>query len=129
MAVVKNAPSGLAWYRVAVVYFVVAVGFGLMMNVSGNQMYSVHTHINLLGWVSAALIGLIYENLPQIGRNRLAQVQFWLYNIALPVMMVTLVARYRGNMQYESLQLISSVGVGVAILMFAGNVLWNQRKR
>ncbi len=55
--------AGLKWFRVAVVYFAVAVLIGLWMGGTTNlALYSVHSHANLLGWVSAALTGAIYQH-------------------------------------------------------------------
>ena len=39
---------------------------------------SVHTHINLVGWASLALFGVIYRLYPELAASRLALVHFWL---------------------------------------------------
>lgn len=59
--------AGVVWLKVAVVYLVIGVGLGIAMGVSGNHtQFPTHAHINLLGWVSLALIGLIYRQFPHI---------------------------------------------------------------
>lgn len=128
--VIKPAANpGLIWLRLAVVYFVIAVGMGMAMGISGDHSLSaVHAHLNLLGWVSMALIGLIYEKMPQIGSNILAVIQFWLYNLGLPVQMIALSCKLRG-MEHADPALGGGVlMVALAVLLFACNLLFLGRK-
>jgi len=116
--------AGVVWLKVAVVYFVIGVGLGIVMGVSGDhtQLPS-HADINLLGWVSLALIGLIYRQFPDVANNKLAKVQFWLHNLALPVTMLALVGVLRGNAALDPVAGIGSSVIGVSVLLFAVNVL------
>lgn len=92
------------WIVTAVLYFVVAVGLGVYMGASGDHsLHSVHAHLNLLGWVSLAIIGLIYHAMPAAGESRLATIQFWLHNLSLPVMMLFLALLMKGNAAVEPL--------------------------
>ena len=50
----------------------------------------VHVHINLLGWVSLAVAGIIYTLYPQVATTKLAKIHFWLHNLSLPFMMLGL---------------------------------------
>lgn len=112
------------WIIAAVLYFVVAVVLGVYMGASGdNSLHSVHAHLNLLGWVSLALVGLIYHAIPAAGASRLATVQFWLHNLSLPVMMLFLALLMKGNASVEPLIGIASVVMLVAVVLFAVNVL------
>ena len=86
----------------------------------------VHAHINLLGWVSMTLIGVIYHFFPQAGASRAATVQFWLHNVALVVMMVSLSFLLKGNEQLEPAVGISSLMMLAVVATFAGNVLWRR---
>ena len=114
------------WLRIAVVYFVVAVILGVVMGASGDHtLFPVHAHLNLLGWVSAAIIGLLYNQYPQMAANKLAHIQFWLYNITLPVLMITLASLLKGNFAIEPVVGICSVVLGIAVVLFAINVLIN----
>lgn len=47
---------------------------------------SAHAHINLLGWVSLALSGVIYQLFPLAGENKLAVLHFWLQMIGVPLL-------------------------------------------
>ena len=49
------------WLRIAAVYFVVAISLGLYMGMTEKfTEVPVHAHLNLLGWVSMALFGLVW---------------------------------------------------------------------
>ena len=77
-----------AWLRIAVVYFVIGVTLGIVMGASGDHgMMPVHAHLNLLGWVSMTLFGLIGRAHPPVLEGRVAAIQFWLYNLSVPVLL------------------------------------------
>lgn len=120
--------SSTAWLRFAVLYFVAGVALGLHMAKSGNHvMYPVHAHINLLGWVSMALFGLIYRQFPALAGNKMAKAHFWLYNLALPVNMATLYMYLGGNADIEPVLGVASMVLGLAIAIFAINVVKNAK--
>ena len=111
------------WIRVALIYFVVAVCIGMFMGGSHDfRLRPVHVHANMLGWVSAALTGCVYFLFPQAATTRLARIHFWLYNLALPVMMVSLAVLYLGQAGAEPIVGVSSVAMVLAVLIFAFNV-------
>ncbi|MFZ9363811.1 MAG: hypothetical protein ACO25T_09305 [Arenimonas sp.] len=116
------------WFKLAVLYLVIGVALGLHMAKSGNHgMYPVHAHINLLGWVSMSLFGLIYRQFPALAGNKLAKAHFWLYNLALPVNMATLYMYLGGNAGIEPVLGVASMVLGLAIAIFAINVLKNAK--
>jgi hypothetical protein len=120
--------AGLAWWRMAVLYFVAGVSLGIGMGLSGDhKLFGVHAHINLTGWVSLALIGLIYQHLPELGRNGVARMQFWIHNLGLPVMMIGLAAQISGYPQLLPLLAGGAFAVGISVLLFAYNMLFNLR--
>ena len=112
------------WIFAAIIYFLIAVGLGVFMGAShDHSLMSVHVHLNLLGWVSLALIGLIYHFFPLASESRLATVQFWLHNVALPPMMLALAFVLKGNAGAEPVIGITSIMILVSVFLFAGNVL------
>lgn len=116
------------WFKLAVLYLIIGVALGLHMAKSGNHgMYPVHAHINLLGWVSMALFGLIYRQFPAMAGNKLAKAHFWIYNLALPVNMATLYMYLGGNADIEPVLGVASMVLGLAIAIFAINVLKNAK--
>jgi hypothetical protein len=113
-----------AWFRVAAVYFVVAVALGIAMGASrDHSLLAVHAHINLLGWVSMSLFGLLGLAYPAITQGRTARWQFWLHNLSVPVMLVALSAQLKGVAGLEPLIGIASLVVGVGVALFAWLVL------
>jgi len=109
-----------AWLRIAVVYFVVGVALGIVMGASGDHgLMPVHAHINLLGWVSMTLFGLLGRAHPDVLRGPLATAQFWLYNLGVPALLVGLTFLLRGNEALGPVVGALSMVVGVAVLLFA----------
>jgi cbb3-type cytochrome oxidase subunit 1 len=83
---------GARFIKAAVIYFVIGTTLGLVMGISQQFQYtSVHAHINLVGWASLAIIGLIYKVFPEAGEAKLARIQFWLHNIGLPLLVISMV--------------------------------------
>ncbi|MCH6266553.1 hypothetical protein [Neobacillus citreus] len=53
---------GKAFLKVASIYFTIGVLAGITMAIIHDfRLASVHAHINMLGWVSMAIFGLIYH--------------------------------------------------------------------
>ena len=112
------------WIFVAIVYFVIAICLGVFMGAShDHSLMSVHAHLNLLGWVTLTLIGVIYHLFPEAAESRLASVQFWLHNVALPPMMLALAFLLKGSTGAEPVIGITSIVILVSVFLFAGNVL------
>lgn len=112
------------WIYAAIVYLCLGITLGVFMGASRDHtLFPVHAHINLLGWVSLALIGFIYHFFPVAGASRLASAQFWLHNAALWVMMVALSVHLYGNQDIEKVVGLGSVVMAASIFLFAGNVL------
>lgn len=118
------------WIRIAVIYFVIAVALGVFMGAShDHSLFSLHAHLNLLGWVSMALFGVVGKVFPEITTNLLAKLHFWIYNASLPVMAIALFAVLKGNASMEPVLGMVSATTAVAILLFALNVLMNLQAR
>lgn len=77
--------------QIAVVYLVAGASLGLYMGIKENfVLMPVHGHILLAGWVSLALMGVIYRLYPAASVSRLARAHFWLHNLGLPAFMLGL---------------------------------------
>jgi len=107
------------WFLTAITYFVISVGIGVYMGASGNHaLFTVHSHISLLGWVSMGLTGLLYRCFPAAAQTRLAAWHFWLYQLAVPVMLLAVTAVYSGAKAADPLAGIASTVVFVSVLLF-----------
>jgi len=110
--------------RIAVVYFVLAVLVGLYMGMTGKlAMVPVHAHLNLLGWVSMALFGLIYHAHPAAAQTKLARWHFWIHNLSVPVLMALLVLLHGGTAGLDDIVGAVATITGIGIVLFAVN-LW-----
>jgi cbb3-type cytochrome oxidase subunit 1 len=99
---------GARFIKAAVIYFLLGVIVGLVMGASEQMQYtSVHAHINLLGWASLGLIGVIYKVFPEAGEAKLARIQFILHNVGLPILVLSMVGFANG---------MTTVGIPAAIL-------------
>jgi len=119
---------GVKFIHVSIVYFVIGVILGMAMSMSGDHtLTGVHAHVNLLGWVSGALAGVVYWLFPQAGGSLMAKIHFWAYNIALPVMMIGLTLLLLGHDQYEPAVAAGGSVVVLSVILFAINVLVHVR--
>lgn len=112
------------YLKTAVLWFVLAVGIGLYMGAAQDfRLVHVHVHLNLLGWASLALVGLTWASFPKLSSWRLAMVQFVLHNVGLAVFMGGfVVANFTGEKPMPAIA-GGSLTVGVAVLLFAFQVL------
>ena len=115
-----------AFIKLAVFYFVIGVVLGNYMGKTLDYtLHSVHAHINLLGWASLGLAGVIYALYPKAANSRLAVWHFWISAVLLPVMFIALALFKQGNGAIIPVLGISSVVMGFGILLFAVNVFRN----
>ena len=82
-------------------------------------------HINLIGWTTLALAGLIYSVFPEAGNSELAKAHFWLLNLALPVMMGALAMLVTGRVGAAPVLVASELVAAAAIVAFAANLFFN----
>ncbi|USG66916.1 cytochrome-c oxidase [Brevibacillus ruminantium] len=114
---------GIRLIKIAGVYFVIAILLGMYMSMSHEfQLRGVHTHLNLVGWVSLALAGIFYHLFPAAAATGLAKVHFWLHNIGLPVMMLGLWFVSYGNMAVEWIIPLGAIPLIIGIILFVVNL-------
>ncbi len=114
---------GKAYLKIAVVYFTIGVLAGLTMGIIHDFRFSsVHAHVNLLGWVSMALFGVIYHLYPNAANSKLAKTQFWLHNIGVPVMLGGIALQILGVSAALPPTIIGSIIVVIGVILFTINV-------
>jgi hypothetical protein len=119
---------GLRWIKMAAIYLVLGVLMGIHMGKSHDFVLApVHAHINLLGWATMALMGVLHHLFAAQLCNRLASVQFWLHQLATPVLLIALALLLLGHTEVEPVVGLASLVVGVSVLLFVVNVLKNLR--
>ena len=107
----------LQFLVLAALSLIVGVSLGIVMAASRDfQLMPVHAHLNLVGWVSLALFGLVYRAYPSLGMKRLARAHMLLSApaaILLPIGIVLALTR-----QSEAL------AITAALLWLAGAVVF-----
>jgi len=128
-AEMRVSTSGFIWLKLAAVYLIIGVAMGIMMGASRDfTLRPVHAHVNLLGFATLALSGLIYSVFPKAGESVLARIHFWLMNVSLPVMMVALCFMLKGQVQALPALVVSEFMAAGGVLAFAANLFINLRK-
>ncbi|HJV82819.1 hypothetical protein [Noviherbaspirillum sp.] len=123
------SPVGIIWLRMAVLYLIVGVALGIAMGASENfTLRPVHVHVNLLGWATMALAGLVYSVYPHAGINRLAKLHFWMTNLSLPVMTIALTLLLLGQRAAIPVLAASEIVAALGIVIFAFNIFLNLKK-
>ena len=84
----------------------------------------VRLNINLLGWVTSTLMWLVYRAQPALARNRLAKMNFFLFQLSLPPMAIGLSLLLLGvtSPLLEPVMAISPMLLWLGALCFAINV-------
>ena len=119
---------GIRFLKIAAIYLAIGVSMGLAMGIMQNfALHPVHAHINLLGWATMALAGVIYVLFPEAAKTRLAKIHFWIHNLALPVMMVALALMLTGHEKALYFLEPASTSMVVGLVLFVVNVVVNVR--
>jgi len=125
---ISFAPSATVWLKLAVIYLMIGIGLGIVMGASENFLLRpVHAHLNLLGWATLALAGLVYSVFPDAAKSRLAVIHFWLHNIALPIMMGSLSLLLLGHREVVPILAASEFMAAGGVIAFACNIFLNVR--
>jgi len=127
---ISFAPPATVWLKLAVIYLIIGLGIGIAMGATENfTLRPVHARVNLLGWATLALAGLIYSVFPKAAESRLAAVHFWMHNVSLPVMMGSLCMLLLGNTSVVPILAASEVAAAFGVVAFACNIFLNVKPR
>ncbi len=115
----------------SIVYLGVAAALGIVMLGYQNVMALkfVHSHLNMLGWVSMMIYGVGYHILPRfMGRplysNKIGEAQFYLANISLVGMLLFYTINlYTPGPVFRLLMALFGVVQAVTIILFFYNML------
>jgi hypothetical protein len=116
--------------KLAAIYLILGMSMGIWMGIAEDHtLRGVHAHMNLLGWATLGISALVFHMFPQLGVTRLATAWFWVYNLALPVGLVSLGFKLYGDMRLEQVQIVSFLAIWLGGILFAANVFINLRQR
>jgi len=119
---------GAKWIKLAVLYFIIGIALGLFMSATLQLHWAAaHAHVNLVGWASTAIIGLVYAVYPKAGNNALGKWTFWLYNIGLPILLISMfMVQFPGAIAFAHIFTFSGGGaLALGIVLFIVNVFIN----
>ena len=107
----------------AVIYVIIGMLLGIAMGMKQDfTLAPAHAHLNLIGWVSLALMGLYYNAVPAKAQWRSAHVQFWLSTLGVWVMIPGLVLTLLQVPPGEVLVILGSLITLAGMILFAVNV-------
>lgn len=122
----SRAGIGVALVKIASLYLMAGLVLGMTMAIGKDfSLVSVHSHVLLLGWATLATTGIVYLTLPRCADSRLAKAHFWLHNLGLPVMLLSLAAENLGEPRAEPVIGLGSTLVIVSLGLFTLNVARN----
>src|SRR5699024_6750913 len=82
---------------IASIYLLSRLGLGYVMGISDLFQYTtVHAHVNLVGWVTSALFGIVYL-LTKKEYIRLITAHFWIHNTGFPLLILGMIFIINGN--------------------------------
>ena len=116
----------------SIIYLAMASLLGIFMlgNPSLMHLKFVHSHLNMLGWVSMMIFGVGYHILPRftgkpLKSPKMGELQFWLANIGLIGMLLFYaLASFNPEMGiYQGLTVVFGLMEAVSIFLFFYNML------
>lgn len=117
-------PLKFAW--ASLFYLVIGSTLGVTMVINSSPMTPTHAHVLLIGWISMMIFGVGYHLLPVFAGTdlyslRLAEAQFWMQNIGIVGLAVTMPYRY-SNSDYRFGTILFGAVSLLAIYIFVYNI-------
>ncbi len=115
----------------SIVYLGIAAVLGIVMLWNQNVMALkfVHSHLNMLGWVSMMIYGVGYHILPRfmglpLYSNKIGEAQFYLANISLVGMLLFYTLNvYNPGGTYRTVTVLFGAVQALAVFLFFYNML------
>lgn len=105
------------YVTIGIVYLIVGMVLGIVMGMRQDfQLAPVHAHLNLVGFVSHSVFGLVHRVWPGLRTGAIANVQFWLFVLGTPLFVVGIAISILGGMIW--LAVIGSILVLLGALLF-----------
>ncbi len=80
---------GKTFIQISSIYLMIGLVIGYVMGSANLFQYtSLHVHVNLVGWVTSALFGIVYQISSPPSHAKLIKVHFWLHMIGVPLLML-----------------------------------------
>ncbi|MFZ5728354.1 MAG: hypothetical protein ACOY4G_03290 [Pseudomonadota bacterium] len=110
----------LLFYAAATIYILIGVTWGLAMSVTHDFTTSpAHAHLNLIGWVSQALMGAFYATLGRRSPGWMPAANFVLTNVGVVCMISAMTLMFMGVLTMEEIKPLFAIGGPGVLLGFA----------
>ncbi len=119
---------GSKWIKIAVIYLIFGISVGLFMSSTLQLNWaSAHAHVNLVGFATTAIFGVIYSVYPGAANSVLGKTHFWLHNIGIPFFLLsTFLVQVSGMLDFAHIFTYLGGGAfGLGVLVFIVNALKN----
>ena len=74
------------YVTIGIIYLIAGMVLGIAMGTRQDfQLAPVHAHLNLVGFVSHCMFGLVHRVWPALRAGAIASVQFWLFVLGTPL--------------------------------------------
>jgi len=105
------------YIAIGIVYLITGMVLGIVMGIRQDfQLAPVHAHLNLVGFVSHCVFGLVHRAWPALRAGTIARVQFWLFVFGTPLFVAGIAISIVGGMIW--LAVIGSILVLLGALLF-----------
>ena len=105
------------YVTIGIIYLVVGMVLGIVMGTRQDfQLAPVHAHLNLVGFVSHCVFGLVHRVWPALRAGMIANVQFWLFVLGTPLFVAGIAISILGGMIW--LAVIGSILALLGALLF-----------
>jgi cbb3-type cytochrome oxidase subunit 1 len=115
---------GLAerFVTMAIIYAVIGMSLGIAMGaIQDFTDLHVHAHLNVVGWATMALFGLIYRAWPALAERKLAVAHFWAAMVGVPILLLGMfIAKRTGD---EAVVMVGASIVLLSMILFLVNFL------
>jgi cbb3-type cytochrome oxidase subunit 1 len=107
------------WFiLMAIVYALGGMILGLWMGMKEDYTHvPLHAHINLVGWATMALFGVLYRLYPKLAGSRLALPHFALFALGTPVMLFGIPIAHSGGSPLLAVAGSFAVLAGMALFL------------
>jgi len=119
---------GARWIRLSVLYLIFGIAVGLFMSMTLQLNWgSAHAHVNLVGFATTAIFGVIYSIYPGAATSTLGITHFWLHNIGVPFFLLsTFLVQVPGMLDIAHIFTYAGGGAfGLGVLAFIFNSFTN----
>lgn len=102
---------------IGALYLVIGMVLGIVMGIRQDfLLVPVHAHINLVGFAAHGIFGLVYKAWPELKGGAIAAVQFWLFVLGSPLLMIGIAIALKTN--NPALAIVGSILVILGALLF-----------